>query len=335
MVTIKEIAEITGFSINTVSNALCNKSNVKKSTKEYIHKVAKDLNYIPNAIARSLVSKKTFLIALVMHSIGDPFSIELVNYIENFVYSSNYKLILFNHNDNFERQSIILKSIIEQGVDGVLIIPALSDKNIIDKLNSYSIPFVVLARNYDDYQVDFVGVDFKLGLKIVVEHFLKYDRRCILNICGSFITQSSNMRLLGYKYALDIHNIEFNQKLVINNIKSKEHLWDQIDSLIKSGIKVDAIYCYDFFTTSAVLEYCKINSINIPKDIALIGFEFDRFCDNAYVPVTALKLDLYGISENAWIVLKKMIDSNNSTKIVQNIYTKPKLVIRKSCGEVE
>lgn len=335
MVTIKDIAKTTGFSINTVSNALCNKSNVKRSTKEIIQKAASNLNYIPNAAARSLVSKKTFLVALVMHSIGDPFSLELIKYVESFVYSSSYRLILFNHNDNIEIQNIILKSVIEQGVDGVLIIPALSDKNVIEKLNGSGIPFVVLARNYEDYQTDFVGIDFKSGLKIAVDHFLKYNRKRILSICGSDITPSCNMRLAGYKYALRTHNIEFDQKLIINNIKSKEHLWNQIDSLIKSETTVDAIYCYDFFTTASVLEYCKINNINIPKDIAVIGYEFDLFCDNAYVPVTALKLDLYGISENAWSILKKMIDSNDPTKIVQNIYTKPKLIIRKSCGEIE
>lgn len=335
MATIKDIAKITGFSINTVSNALCNKNNVKRETKEYIQKIASNLGYIPNAIARSLVSKKTFLIALVIHSIEDPFYMELINHIEKLVYSNNYRLILFNHSENIERQNIILKSIVEQNIDGVLINPALSDESVIDQMNAYGIPFVVLVRNYENYQVNFIGIDFKLGLKLVVDHFLKYGRRRILNICGSDITQSSKMRLSGYKYALSTHNIKFDQKIIIEDIKSKEHLWYQIDSLIKFKKSIDAIYCYDFFTSAAVLEYCKINKIIIPKDIAVIGFEYDKFCDNSYIPVTALKYDTYGISENAWFILKKIIDSEDSLKLVQNLYTKPELIIRESCGELE
>ena len=76
------IGIISGFSVNTVSNAMRNKDNVKKSTKELIQKIAHDLNYIPNNIARSLVSKKSFLIALVIHSIEDPFYSELINHLE-------------------------------------------------------------------------------------------------------------------------------------------------------------------------------------------------------------------------------------------------------------
>ena len=335
MATIRDIAKITGFSINTVSNALRNKNNVKKDTKEYIQKIARGLAYIPNNIARSLVSKKSFLIALVIHSIKDPFYTELINHIEELIYCSNYKLILFNHNENLQRQDIILQSILEQKIDGVLINPALSDKSIIEKLNTCGIAFVVLVRNYEDCQVNFIGIDFKLGLKIVVDHFLKYGRRRILNICGSDITPSSKMRLLGYKNALSTHNIEFDQELVIENIKSKEHLWHQMDSLIKIKKKVDAIYCYDFNTTAAVLEYCKVNNIKIAEDVAIIGFEFEIFCVNSYIPVTALKYNTNKISENAWSVLKKLIDSNNSLKMVQNIYTKPELIIRESCGELK
>jgi len=334
MSTIKDLAKVTGFSANTVSNAIRNKSNVKRSTKEVIQKAAHDLNYIPNAIARSLISKKTFLIALVIHSIGDPFYTDLINYIEKFVYSSNYKLVLFNHNEDIERQNIILKSIAEQDIDGVLINPALSDNSIIEKIISYNIPFVVLVRNCEDHQVNFVGIDFKLSLKMVVEHFLKHGREKILNICGSDITQSSIMRLSGYKQALNLHGIEFCPELVIENIKNKEHLWKQIDALMKPIKKIDSIYCYDFFTTAEVLNYCKINKVNIPDDIAIIGFEFDMFCENAYIPVTAIKYDISGISKNAWFILENIINSKNSLNLVQSIYTKPELIIRKSCGEL-
>ena len=333
MTNIKDIAKISGFSINTVANALLDKKNVKKTTKETIKRIAENLNYIPNAIARSLVSKKSHLIALLIHSIGDPFYTELINHIEKFVYSSNYRLMLFNHNESIERQKKILQSILEQGIDGVLISPALNDKTIIEKIINYNIPFVILTRNYEDFHVNFVGIDFKTGLKIVVDHFFKYNRKRILNICGSDVTPTSKMRLLGYKNALNTHNIEFDKELLIETIKNKEHLYYQLDNLIKSKKEVDAIYCYDYFTTTTVLEYCKTNNINIPKDIAVIGYEFESFCNNSYIPLTTLKMDIFTISKNAWLILKQLIDSKNSSKLVKNIYTAPELIIRESCGE--
>ncbi|MCL4416957.1 MAG: LacI family transcriptional regulator [Actinobacteria bacterium] len=201
MGTIKDIAKISGFSANTVSNALRNKDNVKKSTKDVIKKIAQDLNYVPNNIARSLVLKKSFLIALVIHSIKDPFYSELISHLEDLIYSSKYNLILFNHNEDLQRQDRILRSILEQKIDAVIINPALSDKNVTEKLKAFNIPFVLLARYYKGCQANFVGIDFKSGMKKVVDHFVKYNRRHILNICGSDVTHSSNMRLIGFKNA--------------------------------------------------------------------------------------------------------------------------------------
>ncbi|MHB8280940.1 MAG: substrate-binding domain-containing protein, partial [Candidatus Humimicrobiaceae bacterium] len=91
----------------------------------------------------------------------------------------------------------------------------------------------------------------------------------------------------------------------------------------------------DFNTTSSVLKYCKTSNVKIPEEIALIGFEFEKFCANAYVPLTAIKYDTDKISEAVWSILSKLIDSNNSVKTVKNISTKPELVIRESCGELK
>lgn len=335
MGTIKDIAKISGFSANTVSNALRNKDNVKKSTKDLIQKTARDLNYIPNNIARGLVSKKSFLIALVIHSLEHPFYSELINHLENLIYSSEYNLVLFNHNDNRERQNKILQSILEQKIDAVIINPALTDKSVAEKLKAFNIPFVLLARYYKGSQANFVGVDFNSGMKKVVGHFIKYDRKHILSICGSDITHSSRMRLIGFKNALRIQNIEFDQDLIIEKIHSKEHLWQQLEDKIKIKKKVDAIFCYDFNTTSLVLEYCKINNIRIPEEVAIIGFEFERFCVNTYVPLTTLKYNTDKISEITWSVLKNLMDSNKSLTNFQSIFTEPQLIIRESCGELK
>jgi LacI family transcriptional regulator len=241
--------------------------------------------------------------------------------------------VLFNHNEDIKRQDRILQTILEQKIGAVIITPVLSDTTAVEKLKSCNIPFILLARNYKDFKADFVGIDFDYSMGKVVDHFVKYGRKNILNICGSNATHSSKMRLSGYKNALKAHDIEFDNELVLENINGKEHLWNQLDTLIKIKKKVDAVYCYDFNSTSAVLEFCKINSIKIPENIAIIGFEFKEFCINTYVPLTAIKYNTDEISEKVWLILNKLMAPTGTPKKIENIYTKSELVIRKSCGE--
>ncbi|MHB8277620.1 MAG: LacI family DNA-binding transcriptional regulator, partial [Candidatus Humimicrobiaceae bacterium] len=226
-----------------------------------------------------------------------------------------------------------LQSILEQKIDAVIITPVLSDTTAVEKLKACNIPFILLARNYKDCKANFVGIDFKYSMKKVVDHFVKYGRKRILSICGTEITHSSKMRLSGYKNALKAHNIEFDLELVIENIKNEEYLWHQLDNLIKVKKKIDAIYCYDFNTTSSVLKYCKTSNVKIPEEIALIGFEFEKFCANAYVPLTAIKYDTDKISEMVWSILENLINLNNFPKTIKTISTQSEIIIRESCGE--
>jgi len=168
MVRLKDIAKLTGFSINTVSRALNNKAEVKKETRRKILRVAKELNYQPNALARSMVLKKTNLVGLVISEIKDPFYSQLTSVIENYVYSNNYKLILYNTNEDPNREVQIINLLLQQKADGIIIIPTQKNKNIIKKLVNDNYPLVIISRKFNSFNANSVISNFEQGVFNIV-----------------------------------------------------------------------------------------------------------------------------------------------------------------------
>jgi len=118
-VTLKKIAAELGVSAMTVSRALNNHDNVDEKTRERIIKKARSMGYTPNRVAKSLVSKRTFTIGVVIPEISHTFFARVVGGIENVTYESDYQLLLTNSAEKAEREKKALETLLAQQVDGI------------------------------------------------------------------------------------------------------------------------------------------------------------------------------------------------------------------------
>src|SRR4030043_1413863 len=188
-VTIKDIAHMANVSHTTVSRALNDKSRIRNETKEKILSIARDLNYRPDFIARSLVMKRTKTLGLVITTISNPFYTELAQGIEATAIKLGYNLILCcAHSDgSIEKQYVsMLRS---KGVDGILFTSAhINDPNI-SELAEEGFPIILVNRR--TYlptvreKIDYVGVNNILGGYMAVEHLIRLGHKRIGIIGGS------------------------------------------------------------------------------------------------------------------------------------------------------
>ena len=210
--TIKDIARMAKVSHTTVSRALNNKSRIRNETKEKILSIAKELNYRPNFIARSLVMRRTKTLGLVITTIANPFYTELAQGIETTAISLGYNIILCSTNYDLSVEKQYIDMLRSKGVDGIIFTSAhMGDPNIIG-LAEEGFPIILVnRRTYHPIvreKVDYVGVDNILGGFLAVEHLIKLGHERIGVIGGSSESSVGFERLEGGKKALAAYGLE-------------------------------------------------------------------------------------------------------------------------------
>jgi len=213
-VTLKDIASKTGFTANTVSRALKNKSDISEKTKNYISRVAKEMGYIPNNIAGSLRSGKTKTIATIVPDISDPLIAIWLNDIETRLRINGYNTFIINTEEKYENEEEAITLALSKNVDGIILCPTQKKNDDIKLLIKQGIPFVLLGRRFYDIGTDYVISDDVKGAFLAVDYLIKQGYKNVLFVNGPTYISSSKERLEGYKKALDENGILFKAELV-------------------------------------------------------------------------------------------------------------------------
>lgn len=272
-VTLKDISEKTGYTINTVSRALNNKKDISNKTKLLISKKAAEVGYIPNSIASSLRLGQTKTIAIIIPDISDPFSAMLVKNIEHRLKNYGYNLIIMNSNEEYhiEESAIILA--LSANVAGILICPTQKSDEDINLLKSKKIPFVLIARRFKDESLDYVIIKDVDGGYLATKHLIERGHKEILFINGPLFISSAKERLLGYIKALKNKNIKYKEELVKEINITSGYATDLLKKIISQNIKYSAIFAFDDIIAYEIISFFQKNKIRVPQDIAVIGYD--------------------------------------------------------------
>jgi LacI family transcriptional regulator len=159
MIKMKDIAKHAGVSVVTVSRALNDKPDINLETKKRVLKIAQQYNYTPNGLAKSLVTKITKSIGIIIPNNKDPFYAEILHGIACETRERGYSIVLCNSHDNADRELELINFLRGKRVDGMLIYPLQKDNRYIDELNNNPLPYVFLNRHVDALKCDYVMND--------------------------------------------------------------------------------------------------------------------------------------------------------------------------------
>ena len=208
-VTISDVAREAGVSAMTVSRAINHKNKVHSKTREKILKAANDLGYRPNQLARSLATKRSSTIGLVVPDISNPFFSEIAREIEDQAYSLGYNVFLCNSDEDLSREQSALVSLTEKQVDGVILCSSRMDE---DDIHKQLAPFrnsVLVNRVLDkpSSQIACILLDDRQGAFDATEYLLTHGSRNIACLCGPPLSRSARERKQGYIQALQTEGI--------------------------------------------------------------------------------------------------------------------------------
>lgn len=335
-ITIKDIARIANVSHTTVSRALNNRSRIRSETKEKILFIARDLDYRPNLVARSLVMRRTKTLGLVITTIANPFYTELALGIESTARELGYNIILsFTHSDlSIEKQSIdMLRS---KGVDGIILTSAhIGDPNI-RSLAEEGFPIILVnRRTYHPIvkeKVDYVGVDNILGGFLAVEHLIRLGHQRIGVIGGSSESSVGFERLEGGKKALETYGLELLTDFFLDGDFLKESGYQGGKRFIKMAEPPTAIFATNDYMALGAYQAILEEGRKVPEEIAIIGFNDIEFTAMKGIELTTIGQKKYEMGRIAIKTLVEKIEGGEIKSSTKEIILNPELIIRKTCG---
>ncbi|SEG01379.1 transcriptional regulator, LacI family [Caloramator fervidus] len=325
-VTISDIAKLAGVSKATVSMVFNNKDeNISKETRERILKIAKELNYIPNSVARSLATNRSFSIGIILPDITNPFFSEIARAIEDEANSLGYNVVLCNTDNKIEKEEEYIKLLISKLIDGIIFIAGGDSKKSIFLLKEKGIPFVLVDRYIEDKDIFGVFCKNYEGIVDGVEYLLNKGKRNIVFVKGPQKLEISKQRFLGYKDTMQKYGL-YSEELVFQGDFTLEGGKKVTEDIIKNVKKFDSIFYSNDVMAFGGIKVLLKHGYKIPGDVNIIGFDDVQISKFIEPELTTIAQPIYEMGKSACNLLIRLI--NKEENVEKILYFRPKLIIR-------
>ncbi len=329
--SLKKVAEKAGVSIATVSRVINNSPSVNANTRIRVQKIIKELNYSPNRVAKRLRNRNTSsnLLGVLIPDIQNPFYVEVLRGIEDVSYKNNYALMVCNFSQDETKEQMYLDIIQSESVDGLITAPVHEKDQKVINLVKGGLPIVCVDRGLLDVDVDVVLVENRKGAYQAVDLLAKKGYKRIGYISGIPKIPSSREREIGFQNALKDNNLTLYPELIKYGNSAHESGVQLCDELLSLPNPPDAIFTGNNLITLGALETIHRRKLQIPKDIAIVGFDDMYWSISLNPPLTAVRQPAYEIGKCAAEQLISRI--NNPDRPTSSMILKTELMVRESC----
>ncbi|HID92562.1 MAG TPA: LacI family transcriptional regulator [bacterium (Candidatus Stahlbacteria)] len=328
--TLKEVAERAQVAISTVSAVINNSAPVSERTRQRVLKAIKALNYRPNRLARSLKTKQSFSVGVIVPDLTNPFFPEVVRGIESVARQHAYNIILCDTDEKQATGVASLNLLIEKQVDGVILVGGVIPKANILSLGDNVLPIVMIEKDYDIPWISIVMVDAKKGAYDSVNHLINLGHRRISFITERLPRSKIQRRFEGYKLALKHNGIAFDSLLVKEVSPTFEGGYKAMNSLLSMEEPPDAVFAYNDLMAIGALKSIHAIGLKVPNDIAVVGFDDIQAASFTSPPLTTVALPKHEMGVKAMQLILELISGKGKHK---KILLPTKLVVRESCGQ--
>lgn len=336
-VTIKDIAERCGVSITTVSRVINNKNEgVSKHTRKKILDTVRELNYKPNSIARSMITKKTNNIALIIPDICNPFFPELARGVEDCCTEAGYNLLLCNSDGCFEKECSYVENLRERLVDGMIFTTQNTEEynNVFYDFIQEEYPFVFIERYIEGLEdVPGVYVDNSSGVNKAVKYLFENGHKRIAFITGPFNTTNAVLRFRGFQQAhmelgfdIDYRLIKQGDYKIQSGYKSTKELVEEC-----KGDFTALIASNDLMAIGACNAIKEIG-LNVPEDISVIGFDNISLTNIWQPKISSIGIPIYNMGYSASKLLIDILTGKQPEK--KRIVFDAELTLRESVRRI-
>ncbi|MHC5784545.1 LacI family DNA-binding transcriptional regulator [Pseudomonas idahonensis] len=327
MATIKDVAALAGISYTTVSHVLNKTRPVSEEVRVKVEAAIKRLDYVPSAVARSLKAKTTATIGLLVPNSLNPYFAELARGIEDYCERNGYCVILCNSDDNPDKQRNYLRVLLEKRIDGLIVASAGGDSGLAQGLAGVRTPMVIVDRGLEGVDADLVRIDHHYGAYLATRHLLELGHRDIACIGGPANTSVAQMRLAGFRQALQEAGVEVPAGRILESDFSSTGGYRAAAQLLESR-PPSAIFAANDMMGIGVLRAAAERNIRVPSELSVIGFDDILMSRYVYPALTTVGQSILQLGETAAELLLRRIAARE-LPVDQRIVT-PNIVLRES-----
>lgn len=333
-----DIAKQTGFSATTVSLALNDNPRISSETKKIVREAARELNYVPNNLARSLVKRgDTRTVGVIVRDLNNPLNIKIAEKLETILTKQQYLMIMLStRSDAIEE----INTLIGQQVGGILIYSALSEKALqnFERLRKNDFPIVLMNSNGKINNLDIVYLDREIGAYKATKYLLSLGHKRIAILSTGALTLD-NSKLEGYRSALQEAGLSSEEKLIFSCKRGRQNFYqsgyDLAEKIFASkDLGITAVFATMDSLAVGFLKYCSDHGISVPEEISVIGY--DNIDVSAYLPVplTTVAYDVQAEAAIATDLLFRRMQERPSQQEPVCIRIEPQILERMSCKRI-
>jgi len=336
-VTIKDVARLAGVDPSTVSRVIADNPRISAKTKEKVIKVMEELDFHPNAIARSLASRSAKTIGVILpHSteqvFANPFFTEVMRGIGVSALKRGYYVLFSTGSNSEEEYKATSRLVNERRVDGLILLTSRTGDKTIESLRKKRFPFVVVGKPSNVEDVNWVDNDNQEAGFRATEHLIKLGHKRIGFIGGEFTYVFMGERFRGYKKALDAYGIRFDKELLSLREFVEEGGYNAAAKLIMQEARPTAIVAADDLMAFGAMKAVKEQGLGIPEDISIISFNDTPLAGYVDPPLSSMEIFVYDLGYNA---SETLIDQLQETiGYTKHIIIPTRLKVRKSTGSI-
>lgn len=301
-VTLKEIAREAGLSISAVSLVLNNRPNrVSEKNRKLIREIARKKRYVPNQIARSLVTKRSDTLGLIVPNITSRFFSSLARELEVRARGLGYALFIVNSGgaDGEDQDVELFQLLLNRGVDGVFLVVSNEmspDPQLIEAVSLSPVPCVMIDRALPEARCDKVRFDSELGGYLATRHLLERGHRriaCVVNLHS----YTGRERLEGYKRALAEFSTFFDESLVFQSDYYIGEAYEVAARIVDSD--VSAVFASSDNIALGVLKRLHGNGLRVPDDVSMVSYD-NSAADALFEPaLTSIEQSVASLARHA------------------------------------
>lgn len=335
--TIKVIAKKAGLSVATVSRALNDDPKVTKETKQLVLKIADELNYRPNIIARNFAKKTSNIIGLILPDITDEFFSELIKGVDEVTYQHNYFTMVISSHRYFQLENT-LNSVLRNGLLGglILLVPNI-DKNLRNILSETKIPFVIISGGMHSTDYDVVSVDNYQGAYDMTNYLIKKcGYKKIAHISGPKENDDAKIRVKAFIDACKENGISIQKNFLVEGDFTRETGVRLGMELMNLKNKPEVIFAANDMMALGCYDAAAKKGLSIPDDIAVVGFDNIFVSQYLNPPLTTVSAQIEDEGKKAAeLLIDKIKNKNNSGLQPKKVKIATELIIRNSTKSIK